>query len=440
MTMKLRNRLIALVCLFLFLALGAFLLLTSSTRKPFAIILFVGDNITSPVLGATRIFNGGAEARLQMEELPYSALSRNAANDFSIPDTASASTQISAGRRVNKGSLCNDTAGLKLSSLLELASLKGRATGLITTGEITGTTAASYYAKTLSGENRSDLALQFCSHPPFDFVAGGGSLDFESPEATSTNLPPSVDMNSSSQVVAGSPLKKMKDHGVSVLHSVAELEKQPFWKKNPLLALLSPGPLSPLSATGSTEGDPSAPSLSDLVRIAIRNLQSNGQGYLLVVDDPMIGQAARSNDAETMFQRILAFDKAISTARRYAGEKALVVVTGRETLGGLQLSGYPFLRDKGVAVLAINNQGYPSLNWSTGPGFDPDKGADLSHSKKTFATNSSVGILLQPSATKLPSGLGVGGDVLTLGVGPGSENLHGFQDLTQVHRLILNEL
>jgi len=440
MTMKLRNRLIALVCLSLFLALGAFLLLTSSTRKPFAIILFVGDNITSPVLGATRIFNGGAEARLQMEELPYSALSRNAANDFSIPDTASASTEISAGTKVNKGSLCIDPAGQKLSSLLELASLKGRATGLITTGEITGTTAASYYAKTLNGDNRSDMVLQFCSHPPFDFVAGGGSLDFETPDATSTDLTNSVVTNSPAQVVSGNPVKNMKINGVSVLHSVAELEKQPFWKKNPLLALLSPGPLSPLSATGNTDGDPNGPSLSDLVRIAIRNLQSNGHGYLLIVDDPMIAQAARSNDAETMFQRILSFDKAISTARRYAGEKALVVVTGRETLGGLQLNGYPFLRDKGVAVLAINNQGYPSLSWSTGPGFDPDKGADLSHSKKTVGANGSAGILLQPSATKLPAGLGVGGDVLTLGVGPGSENLHGFQDLTQVHQLILNEL
>ena len=440
MTIKLRNRLIALVCLFLFLALGAFLLLSSSTKKPFAIILFVGDNITSPVLGAARIFNGGAEVRLQMEELPHSAMSRNAANDFSIPDAASASTEISAGARVNKGSLCIDSAGLKLSSLLELASLKGRATGLITTGEIAGTTAASYYAKTLNGENRSDLALQFCSHTPFDFVAGGGSVDFEPPDTTATNLPSSVATNSSPNVVVGNTLKKMKDNGVSVLHSMAELEKQPFWKKTPLFALLAPGPLAPLSALGSTEGDPNAPSLSDLVRVAIRNLQSNGQGYLLVVDDPMIGQAARSNDAEMMFQRVLAFDKAISTARRYAGEKALVVVTGRETLGGLQLNGYPFLRDKGVAILAINNQGYSSLSWSTGPGFDPDKGANLSYSKKTGVTNDSAGILLQPSANKLPSGVGVGGDVLTLGVGPGSENLHGFQDLTQVHRLILNEL
>ena len=84
-----------------------------------------------------------------------------------------------------------------------------------------------------------------------------------------------------------------------------------------------------------------------------------------------VGQAAISNDAESMFQRVLAFDQAVSTARRYAGEKALIIVTGRETLGGLQLNGYPFLGDKGVAILAINNQGYPSLSWSTGPGFDP---------------------------------------------------------------------
>ena len=432
MTMKLRNRLIALVCLFIFLAIGAFLLLSSSSRKPFAIILFVGDNITSPVLGAARLFNGGAEARLQLEDFPCSAMSRNAANDFSIPDAASASTEIAAGVRVNKGSLSIDPNGLKLPSLLELASLKGRATGLITTGDILGTTAASFYAKTLNGENRSDLLHQFCSHAPFDFVAGNGSGDFTSSQNNTTNPPASPSSNTTLPPGDGLLEKNLQSNGISILHSLEELEKQPFWKKTPLLTLLSP--------TANPEGLPNTSALSDLVRIAIRNLQSNGQGYLLVVDDPMIGQAAISNDAESMFQRVLAFDQAVSTARRYAGEKALIIVTGRETLGGLQLNGYPFLGDKGVAILAINNQGYPSLSWSTGPGFDPDKSADLTHHKKSALTNAPAGILLQPSATKLPSGQGVAGDVLTLGVGPGSESLHGFQDLMQVHRLILNEL
>jgi alkaline phosphatase len=425
MTMKLRNRLIALVCLILFLGLGAALFMSTTRRKPFAVILFVADNITPSSLTSARIFSAGGDARLQLEDLPNSALSRNAAKDYSVPDGASASTAIAGGKRVNRGSLCVDTGGAKLPSLLELAAQQGRSTGLVTTGEITSTTSAAYFAKTLNAENRQELLQQFCNHAPFDFVAGGGAQAFvagpidQKTGGTNPPVPP--------------PIKQLSDKNISVIRSMDELEKQPFWKKSPVLALISPGPI-PYSLG---EGNPDSPSLSDLVRVAIRNLQANRHGYLLVVDDPMIGAAAAVNDGETMFGRILSLDQAIATARRYAGDNALILLSGRENIGGLQLNGYPLLRDKGVAILALNNQGYPSLCWSTGPGFSMEKNADQAHSKKA---NQPSGILSQPSAHNLPYAVDTAGDVLSLGIGQGSEKLHGFLDLTDIHSIIKEAL
>ncbi len=418
MTMKLRNRLIALVCLILFVGLGAALFLTTTSRKPFSVILFLGDNITTPVLTATRLFSGGAEARLQLEDFPNVALCRNAANDFSIPEEASVSTSIAAGKRVNRGSLCIDSSGLKLPSLLEIAASKGRSTGLVTTGEITGATAAAYYAKTINAGDPSDIVRQFCNHSPFDYVVGKGS-----------------DLEPSTTVPGKNPLEQLTHRGVLLLHSIAELENQPFWKKSLLLGIL---PLNQLSLMHSGEGDPNDPSLSDLVRVAISHLQSNRRGYFLVVDDPSIGIAAAANDAETMFDRLLAFDQAVATARRYVGENALILVVGRQTIGGIQLNGYPFIGDKGVAILSLNAQGNPSLCWSTGPGFHLEEKIDRTHAQKT--ATSAPGILAQPSAYPLPQGLGIAGDVLTLGIGPGSEHLKGFLDLTDIHHLILGEL
>lgn len=424
MTMKLRNRLIALVCLILFLGLGATLFLTTSSRKPFAVILFLGDNITSSTLTATRLFSGGGDARLQLEDLPNAALCRNAAKDFSIPESASASTALAAGKRVNRGDLCIDSpasgtsgTGTNLPSLLEIAATKGRSTGLITTGPLTGITTAAYYAKTINAGDQADLAAQFCNHVPFDFVAGGSS-----------GLEPT---NGS----AKNPLDHLARSGVVILKSIADLENQPFWEKSPLLGLLDP---NQLSLTHSGEGDPNTPSLSDLVRVAISHLQSNRRGYLLVVDDPTIGNAAATNDAETMFTRILSFDQAVATARRYAGDKALILVAGRQIIGGLQLNGYPFIGDKGVAILSMNAQGNPSLCWATGPGFAMETSGDTAHGKK--GKSLSPGILSQPSADPLPRGIGVAGDVLTLGVGQGSEKLKGFLDLTDIHELIFDEL
>ncbi len=422
MTMKLRNRLIALICLIIFLGLGAALFLSTSARKPFAVILFVGDNINSSSLTAARLFSGGGDAKLQMENLPNAALCRNAANDFSIPDNASASTAIAAGKRVNRGSLCTDPSGTKLSSLLEIAASRGRSTGLITIGPITGTTAAAYYAKSINPADQSDLAAQFSHHTPFDVVIGG---DIIGSSSSSTNAPS----------VKQSPLESKDKNSIAVFRSMGELESQPFWKSTPVLGLF---PANQLSLTHSGEGDPNAPSLSDLVRVAIRHLQANRHGYFLVVDDPGIGIAAGANDAESMFKRILALDQAVSTARRYAGENSLILVAGRENIGGLQLNGYPFLGDKGVAVLSLNAQGNPSLCWATGPGFAPEDKNDASQGKKS--KQSTPGILSQPSAYPLPQALGVAGDVLTLGIGQGSEKLKGFLDLTDVHRLINEQL
>jgi alkaline phosphatase len=426
MTMKLRNRLIALVCLILFLGLGGGIFLTTTASKPFAVILFVGDNITPSALTAARIFAGGGDGRLRMEDFPNAAICRNAGRDFSVPDTASASTAIAAGKRVGSGNLSVDESGRKLPSLLETAASRNRSTGLITTGSVAGTTAAAYYAKSSKADNRRELAIQYAGHAPFDFVAGGGAADFESPaKAEGEQGSPGDGNDLPSQLAA---------KGTVIARSMAELESQPFWKKVPVLGLLSPGPLAAAPSPGS---DSEPPSLSDLVRIAISRLQSDRHGYLLVVDDPMIGEAAAANDGETMLRRLVAFDQAVATARRYAGEKALVIVTGRETIGGLQLNGYPFLRDKGVAILAVNAQGYPSLAWSTGPGYSVEEKRDDAHPRKT---NISSGILSQPSAFTLPSGLGVAGDVISLGVGQGSEKLHGFLDLTDVHGVVSEEL
>ena len=141
------------------------------------------------------------------------------------------------------------------------------------------------------------------------------------------------------------------------------------------------------------------------------------------MDDPTIGDAAATNDAEKMFTRMLSFDQAVATARRYAGDKALILVAGRQTIGGLQLNGYPFIGDKGVAILSMNAQGNPSLCWSTGPGFAMETSGDTAHGKK--------GKTLSP---------GILSDVLTLGVGQGSEKLKGFLDLTDIHELIFDEL
>ena len=52
-----------------------------------------------------------------------------------------------------------------------------------------------------------------------------------------------------------------------------------------------------------------------------------------------------------MLRELLALDEAVATAVRFAGEDSLILVVGKQSIGGLRLNGYPFRSDKGVAVV-----------------------------------------------------------------------------------------
>jgi hypothetical protein len=87
------------------------------------------------------------------------------------------------------------------------------------------------------------------------------------------------------------------------------------------------------------------------------------------------------------------------------------------------MNGYPFRNDKGAAVLGINAEGIPSLTWSTGPG---------------SGSKSSPGGLARPEppAFQTASAVGTAEDVVAVSRGPGTEELQGFQDNTDIFRVI----
>jgi hypothetical protein len=90
--MKLRNRLLALFCLLVFIGFGFIYFHTWVVQKPFGMILFVTDGLSTNSLTATRLYQGGASGRLTVESFPRLALVRNSANDYAVSDAASAAS------------------------------------------------------------------------------------------------------------------------------------------------------------------------------------------------------------------------------------------------------------------------------------------------------------------------------------------------------------
>jgi alkaline phosphatase len=116
MSKKTRNYIIALACLLAFVAVGVLFYANWVVQKPFAIILFLTDNLTTSTLAASRIYENGADNRLNLEKLPNLGLITTHAADFAVSDQAAASTAIATGIKVNNRSVGLDSAGKPLEN------------------------------------------------------------------------------------------------------------------------------------------------------------------------------------------------------------------------------------------------------------------------------------------------------------------------------------
>ena len=289
--MKWRNQMLALFCLFVFLAFGVFYFKYWVIQKPFGIILFVGEGLDARQLAAARIVAGGPEKPLAIESLRFAALLKNYSSDSATPDAAAAATALATGVKVNNGSIAIDVDGEELTNLFQLAHGTGRMTGLVTNGSVTSPTAASFYAHAASVDNPHEVARQLAGKAHLDLVLGGGLADFL-PESHGGHRTDDRDL-----------LEKLGASGYEVVHSLGELEEVPRWRRAKLFGLFADAEL-PFADELAPQDD--QPTLADMVRRGIELLQYHRGGYLLVVDVALMRKAAAGNDPQRRAAETLA--------------------------------------------------------------------------------------------------------------------------------------
>ena len=417
--MKWRNQLLALFCLALFVAFGVFYFRHWVVQKPFGIILFIGEGLTPSRLAATRIFAGGADVSLALDSMPQAALVRNYSKDFAAPDSGAAATAIATGMKVNNRSL-----GAPSPDLIELARRAGRATGLVTDGKLTAAVPAAFYARGADVTSPAELGRYLTESTNLDLALGGGAHDFlpETKEGT---------RNDGRDLVA-----EIRRKGFDIPRTKAELEAIPGWRRAKVFGLFAK---AELAYADNLEGRNEQPSLADMVRRAIELLQYNRGGYLLVVDARLMRKAAEQNDAEHALAETAELDRAVSVARRYAGEKSTIMVCGDVGVGGLQLNGFPFRTDHGIAILGLNSAGDPWLSWASGPhGAKSYGAAKLAAQTPTPAANGATPAEppQEPAAFYAPAALETVEDVVVLASGQGTEKIHGSIDNTAIFKLL----
>ena len=420
--MKWRNQLLALFCLLAFAGLGVLYFQHWVVQKPFGIILFIGEGLAPGRLAATRLYVGGADARLTFDSMNHLALLINYSKDFAVPDRAAAATALATGVRVNNRAISVDGDGKPLTSIVELARKRGRATGLVTNAKLTNPTSAAFYAHPADPNDVDSVAREFVEGGKIDIAMGGGVASFL-PETKGGERQDGRDL-----------LLELRRNGFDIVHTRAELETIPAWRRPKLFGAFSS---AELAFANQLEERSEQPSLADMVRRAIELLQYNAGGYLLLVDAGLMRKAAQDNNGERTLGETAELDRAVAVARRYAGQRSTIIVCGDVAIGGMSLSGFPFRKDSGIALLGLNSAGEPWITWATGPNGASSYGA----AKVPGTINAQPEAEpVEPAAFYSKSALSTLDDVVAFGSGPGTDALIGSVENTIIFQIVRDEL
>jgi len=350
----------------------------------------------------------------------------NYSKDFAAPDQAAAATAIATGERVANRAIAINGDGKAIKSIVELAREYGRATGLITDTKLTDPTNAAFYAHPAESSDVEKIAAEFVDRGNIDITMGGGAAQFL-PITKGGERQDNRDL-----------LLELRGNGFDIVRTRAELDAVPAWRRPKLVGVFGK---EDLAFANQVEERSQQPSLADMVRRAIQLLQYNVGGYLLVVDAGLMRRAADENNGERTLGQTVELDRAVGVARSYGGEKSTIIVCGDVALGGLNLNGFPFRKDSGIALLGFNSAGQPWITWATGPNGDKSYGAakipgkqDENQSKQSQTEQP------EPAAFYTKSALVTVEDVVAFGNGPGTDALAGVVESTKVFEILRDEL
>jgi alkaline phosphatase len=421
-----RNQLLALFCLLAFAGLGVLYFQHWVARKPFGIILFIGEGLAPGRLAATRAYAGGADAHLNIDSMNHLALVTNYSKDFAVPDQAAAATAIATGAKVNNRTIAITGDKKPIKNLIELARERGRATGLVTDAKLTDPTSAAFYAHPADPNDVDSIAAEFVDGGKIDIAMGGGAAQFL-PETKGGERQDGRDL-----------LLELRRNGFDIVRTRAELEAIPAWRRPKLLGAFSS---TELAFTNQLKARSEQPSLSDMVRRAIELLQYNPGGYLLVVDAGLMRKAAQENNAERTLGETVELDRAVTIARRYAGQKSTIIVCGDAAIGGLNLNGFLFRKESGIALFGLNSAGQPWITWATGPNGTRSYGAAKIPGNANGNQSEQPEVeQREPAAVYTKSALATVEDVIAFGSGPGTDALGGIIDNTVIFEIIRDHL
>ena len=267
--------------------------------------------------------------QLEMDELVTGLVRTNNANT-PIADSAPAGTAMATGNKSqspyvgvypSQGGMPGaenfdeNRSGSPIANHIEAAERLGKSTGIVSISNVQHATPADFSAHHPNRNNFDSLAEQQVFQG-MEVVLGAGSTSLMKEKRQDKE-----DL-----------IQEIKDQGYQYMTRPEELKNitsEKIW-----------GMFDPDALANDWDRDSSKePALSEMTQAALTILSKNDKGFFLMVEGSKIDWSAHANDPMGVVSEILAFDKAVATAKEFAksNEDTVLIVASDHGTGGLTL-------------------------------------------------------------------------------------------------------
>ncbi|XP_017758149.1 PREDICTED: alkaline phosphatase 4-like isoform X2 [Eufriesea mexicana] len=421
-------------------------------------IIFIGDGMGISTITAGRIYKGqmkgstGEEYKLAFEKFPNTGFAKTYNTDKQVPDSAGTATAIFSGVKCRYKVIGLDTKASfdkcdkhndekrKVTTIADWAQESGMGTGFVTTTRITHATPAGLYAHTNNRDWEcdtsipkqykdcvNDIARQLIEEAPgnkFQVIMGGGAQHLGLPMEP---IDPDTCVRGDGQNLA--QLWSENNPDGKLVTDAEQLFSIDVANTSKILGVFAASHL-PYHAVKTDQ----TPSLANMTTQAIKLLQKNNDGFLLMVESGRIDMAHHHNYVKLALRELSELEEAILAALQQVKlEETLVIVTADHS-HSFTINGYP---KRGNDILGFANDPnkpnvpfYETLSYINGPGFFHHRRNDSNNINETWRAVEQDETRDQPfytsmAGTYLEDETHGGEDVGVYAIGPYSHLIRG---------------
>ncbi|WP_417656805.1 alkaline phosphatase [Pseudidiomarina aestuarii] len=410
------------------------------------IIFMIGDGMGFEYISAYRYamseLGADALASTPFDDLLVGAATTYPDDDTWVTDSASSATALATGIKSYNGAIGVDTEQHPQQTLMELARQNGWLTGAVSTSQVTHATPASFFTHHPSRNMYHQIADSMATpiadgQWSFDVMLGGGYAHFNRDDKNW--------------------LPELEAQGMTIVTEFAELPE--------LQQLPAMGLFAPIGLPHAIDDEPRLATMTEHALRLLTDQQTEGQPFALMIEGSQIDWCGHANDIACAVHEMADFAAAIEVVKAFQAEhpNTLLVITADHSTGGLTLGQggeYAWYSERvmgiqnSLAFLTEQLLGMPREQWREylqprlNLDFSDDDWrqlieAELPESERARDKQYALGAVLVPLISKHSrTGWTTTGhtavDVPVLAEGPYAEQLRGYQDHTDIAKVLLN--